>query len=255
MKYYLLVVITLFASNIYGQRFIPYHSSTVQEGIRRGQADLYRGQGQYLRDLGYYENLTEEARSRQLDNWEKWNQTRERIQADRNERLYGEDYLDRKEKLLDMAERRHELQQRERSLQASGVLPMPPQPKAVINGKEYISHRDWRNNARPEYMLMQSQRAERHVLERIEELNAERRKKEAYAFEGFWRSLDSTAKTNYKLRRSRAALFGDPSPSPRFEFKSIDWQLDAAYETLDRIRKQQKVLRELISRRERYTNN
>lgn len=221
----------------------PHHSSTAAEGYLRGRADLRRSTGRYLEGLGRYQNDHQDARTKAIDNWDHSVRTKWALQDSNRERRFGYSYLDRYENKLNQAERRFQLRQREKDLIAKGVLPPKPTGQwIVIRGKKYNTVAEWRGTR--DYVLHQSELAERRLIREIEKLRAERRHKQAIAFSVWWERKGYAGKQRYQAQRSLAAKFpGHPSPRPKFQFPDIERNIEVHFRVLKKVRDQQEQFR------------
>ena len=173
----------------------PGHASTAQEGYLNGQARLQVGRGigsyyygQYLRDY-------ESARSQYLRNQADAIRLRWQIQDEYKERNKSENYLDRKERLMDQAVRRHELEQREKELIEAGILPEKKPGYFVYKGKKYESYYAFKES--PEYLDFQDEIAERRRQYEAEEAKKKQDYQDSIDFLRMWRKMGPTSRERY----------------------------------------------------------
>lgn len=223
--------------------FYP-RSSTFEEGVQRGNADMARGYGKFLEGLGNYELLHQEAESWRNSNYMQWLENRQRAQDLYRERHHSYNYLDSFERKLDNAERYHKLKQRELDLIDKGVLPPKKYPSIVIRGREYNNVYEWRKTV--DYKLNELENYEKRLLDEIDDLRAERKYNESIAYRKWWESKPWYSQQKYLQRKSWVNTTEQSLMSPRFEFKDIEIKLSAHFDALARVRHEIEKLKEYI---------
>lgn len=171
------------------------HASTAQEGYLTGAARLMAGRGIYLDNLGNFYIKREQARGLRIDNWDHAIRTRWAIKDDYKARNKPENYLDRRERLLNQAERKYALDQREAELREKGVLPPKKKGYFVVKGKKFHSIEEWR--ASPEYRQVRME-AQIRELNRLQQKKLdEARRQEAVEFGRMWSKMSWLAREQY----------------------------------------------------------
>lgn len=247
MKLFLsFVFVFIFSGTVQAQFYGRSFSSTLEEGIQRGYADVVRSVGRYLEGLGTYENMHEEARSKRIDNWSKSVQTQWEIQDEKKRRQSENNYIKRWTKRLDDAEARHALQQREDGLQAEGVLP----PKKKIHtyttrGRTYASFEDWLKTA--DHYLFRLERAEQNMMKEIRKTMDERRDREATSFLAWWNKQDMVSRDHYTHQKSLARVMNEPQPvRPKPKFPDLEMKIESQIKVLDQIRAEQDKVKSIM---------
>lgn len=169
MKNIILPIIGLlflsFASEANAQIFVPNtfwgcnRSATVGESYLNGAANLAAAQGLYLQGLGSYQIQRQQAIGISIQNWEQRIRTRWEIQDEWKERNKTENFIQRKNRALDLAEQRHALKQREQDLIDRGILPPKKESGFYHKGKFFTSIEEWKES--PEYAQMLKERKQR----------------------------------------------------------------------------------------------
>jgi len=254
MKYTLIAVMVLgslcstaFAGGPwYYERPTYRHASTAEEGILTGWSRWWRGVGDYLDSVGNYMIESEVARKQYIENEDQRIRTNWKIQDDYAERIRSENHLDRWEKKLDDAERRHALKEREAELIAKGVLPPKEDPHMVIRGRKYETVDEWRVSA--DYYLHRLELEEKRILDHIDELIGEREYRESIAFQNWWDGMSLSQRQDYIRRRDHHETLGIPQAhAPIVEFKDIEIELGAYFSALDRVRIKKEFAKQFIN--------
>ena len=222
------------------------HASTAEEGIITGWSRWWRGFGDYLDSVGNYMMESEIAEKQHIENEEQRIRSYWKIQDEYKERNKSENYLDRWEKTLDAAERRHALQERENELRAKGVLPPKESPHMVIRGRTYENSEEWKLTA--DYYLHRLELEEKRILRKIDELIKEREYKESLAFQNWWDDIGYVGQQNYIRSKKAASLMGVSGPHPPIvEFKDVEIELDAYFNVLDSVRVKKEFAKQFIA--------
>lgn len=175
---WILVTIILLTPQICSAQMFPAYwgwgrASTPLEGGLTGMARLAIGNGYFLRSLGAYENQTQDARRKAIENWSfsvrEWWAIRDEYK-ERNR--YNA--LDREEERLDTAERRHKLKLRESDLIAQGVLPPRPESSVTVMGKKFKNRKEWEES--PEYAHINNLHKIKEVVRDMERIADEAEK-------------------------------------------------------------------------------
>jgi hypothetical protein len=183
-----------------------YHSSTAYEGARRGEAALVAAEGQFLRGLGEFYQRRESAIDHRIDNWNKYVHTRWRVRDTYKERVRKDhDWLSKKEKQLDAAERRYELQKRESELRERGVLPPKPENAGKIKyGDKWFTLKEFKDSKEYDVMIF---------LRELKQLDITRRKiakemqdKEDLKYLAFYRGMSFVQQERFKKMPSEDKL-------------------------------------------------
>lgn len=149
---------------------------------------------------GKYLNDRESARRSYIKNWDRYVRTRWAVRDEYKARNKPEHALDRKERMLDQAERAFALKQREEKLRAAGVLP-PRHPDAGAFGydnKRFKNMDEFR--ASPEYQTMLDKRRMNELQRNAEKLAAEQRRQKAVDFGRMWAKMSWLSKESWSRR-------------------------------------------------------
>lgn len=223
-----------------------HHASTAQEGALSGWARWWQGFGDYLDSVGNYLVESEIAKKQHIENEDLRIHTKWKIQDEYKERNKSENYLDRWERSLDTAERRHALKQREEELRNKGVLPPKQEPHMVIRGRTYKNCEEWKQTA--DYSLHRLELEEKRLLRKIDEIIKQREYRESLAYQNWWDDLGWSGQQRYIQQKKTAKLMGTTSPrAPINEFQDIETKLKAYFDALDRVRVKKEFAKQFIA--------
>jgi hypothetical protein len=117
------------------------HSSTAAEGYMRGQGARAAGYAQYLRALGAYQKMHQEALRKHYENEDfrikKYWETKREYEAEQRRR-YDEKYgIKAEHARLDKVIEKAELEARKAAMREAGLLPEKQNQAFIYNGKDY----------------------------------------------------------------------------------------------------------------------
>ena len=181
-----------------------HHASTIAEGFFSGLGDLYRGAGFLLLSKGRYIVDFERTRRLYIDNVKHYIKSNWEIKDEYRKRFRNDhpDYVTRENHRLDMAVRRHELEQRKEKLRKAGVL--LPEKKSSIgwNGQSYASYAAFKKSEG--YKHFQDAAKERQrALQAKRNLQAQK-ERDAIKFLAQWDRMDYLQRERYKAKRDIA---------------------------------------------------
>lgn len=198
MRVLMSILMCLSLSTIANAQWVINHPSTVGGSYLTGAARFLVGRGYVMESYGDYLIDREIARRYYIENWANSVQTRWAIRDEWIDRNKTINHLDRKEKLLDQAERAYALRLREQALRESGVLP-PSNPEAGsigFNGKRFRSLEEFKNS--PEYYDMLINRDLREIDRSVDELLRQERLRQAIEFGRVWSRMSEADKFRYR---------------------------------------------------------
>lgn len=202
----------------------PYrHASTAAEGYLSGAARLWIGQGYAVDSYGRYLRNREEARRQYIDNWSHSVRQRWAIRDEYKARNKTENYLDRKERMLDQAERRHALKLREEQLIEKGILPPKKKGYFMHKGKKFHSIEEWRKS--PEYAQQMDENRMKELQRNAENLAKAKQQQEALDFLRMWRGMSYFAREQYsRLSPAKKAQRLAEFKNPDLKWKRLEEQ-------------------------------
>lgn len=178
MKFLIFLCLFLFANCAYGQYYRPYYNQNILRYQNFNRFPVYI-------PVPIYQNQVRRLTPDQIR--ERW-----AIQDEYKERNKTENYLDRKERMLDQAERAYELNSREEYLRSRGILPPKKQSGIVFNDKHYSSYEELSESE--EYQsYIESKRIERKEKEWQKQFEKERYS----AFIQMWHRLSDSGKEQF----------------------------------------------------------
>lgn len=171
------------------------HASTARESYLNGASRLVRNRGLYQEHLGRARVYNQEAYRQGIDNWKHYVETRRELKDSYKARNKPENALDRKERMLDQAERAHALKLREQKLRDEGIL--PPKKKGYLRhkGKKFHSIEEWKKS--PEYALRKLENAARELQRQDDKRAAKARLQEAVDFGRMWSKMGFLSRERY----------------------------------------------------------
>ena len=124
-------------------------SSTAQGDFLRGEATYVTAQGQFIHNLGIYENLHESARKQYLQNNMTAIQNRLTLKSQAEAKKASQpDAIDKENVRLDKIQKMFELQKRKEEMVKNGLLPTP-QPNIKWHDYDFKSMEEFRKS--PQY--------------------------------------------------------------------------------------------------------
>lgn len=230
MKFLLLpmICVGMFVSTAQAQWVIPNpypyrHASTAAEGYLSGAARLMIGRGYAVDSYGRFLINRESARRQAIDNWSHSVRERWAIRDEYKARNKTENYLDRKERMLDQAERRHALQQREDELREKGILPPKTKGYFIHKGKKFYSIEEWKKS--PEYAQQMDENRMRELQRNAEKLAEQKRQQDALDFLRMWRKMSYFDRERYsRLSAAEKARRLEEFKNPELLYKRLEEQ-------------------------------
>jgi hypothetical protein len=158
------LLLATFGMEANAQYAMPWiaRSSTVGESYLNGAANLAAARGLYLNSLGNYQIQRSQALDLQIQNWKNRITTRWEIKDEWKDRNKTENFIQKKNRNLDNAVKRHALKQREKDLIEKGILPPKPKSGFWHKGAFFTSVEEWKLS--PEYAQMIEERQENQKL-------------------------------------------------------------------------------------------
>jgi len=203
MKYVIALAIAIamtFTMPARAQTWRNVHSSTAREGALRGAASLRASQGYFLRNLGRYNILNQEAHSLAIENHLKRVHTWWQLRDENRARWHRDNptWLEKESHRLDMAEQAHALKIRRQKLIEQGVLPKPPEKSFTYNYKTYKSYEDFKKTN--DWVKMSFGAILRQEERKLELEKSSTKISESLEFQAWYNSLSYAQKKQYSGR-------------------------------------------------------
>lgn len=225
------------------------HSSTYEEGVLRGTADLMRGGGDYLRNQAEAQRIRQDAISQAIRNRDAAINSYWYNKQLRRDIVYGgPDWIEQEHKRLDNKERSRELELRREDLREKGVLPPKEDPYIMIRGRKYNNRAEFLNT--PDFLLGQLENREAEIVFEMKQFMEQKEHKLGLGYLKWRSSAHPTAVDSYDRHRRISNMLNEPQPSVPFniDVSEIQIQIDARSVVLQEIRAKIAVVKDHIAK-------